>query len=87
MSLLIRICLLASLFPTVLTAADFELVDGDRVVFVGDGLLEQEQYFGWVELMMSTANPDREVTFRNLGWNADTPRGELPVWAEPAASR
>ncbi len=75
MSLLIRICLLASLFPTVLTAADVELVDGDRVVFVGDGLLEQEQYFGWVEVMMSTANPDREVTFRNLGWSADTPRG------------
>lgn len=58
-------------------AADrFELLDGDRVVFLGDGLIEQEQYFGWIEVMMTTAFPDRDVTFRNLGWNADTPAGD-----------
>lgn len=52
-----------------------ELLDGDRVVFLGDGLIEQEQYFGWVELMMTTAYPDRDVIFRNLGWSGDTPSG------------
>ncbi len=67
--------MLASLLASQAMAADFELRDGDRVVFLGDGLIEQEQYFGWVELMMSTAYPDRNITFRNLGWNADTPRG------------
>ena len=54
----------------------FELQDGDKVVFLGDGLIEQEQYFGWIEVMLTTAWPDRHVTFRNLGWNADTPAGD-----------
>lgn len=59
------------------TAAEpFDLRDGDRVVMIGDGLIEQEQYFGWIEVMMTTAFPDRDVTFRNLGWNADTPAGD-----------
>ncbi|MCO8125370.1 HEAT repeat domain-containing protein [Stieleria sp. TO1_6] len=58
-------------------AADpFRLADGDRVVMIGDGLIEQEQYFGWIELMLTTTAGDRDVTFRNLGWNADTPAGE-----------
>ena len=57
-------------------AADFELRDGDRVVLLGDALIEQEQYSGWVEVMLSTAFADRDVTFRNLGWSADTPAGQ-----------
>lgn len=60
-------------------AADFELSDGDRVVLLGDGLIEQEQYFGWVEVMMTTAFPERHVTFRNLGWSGDTPAGDSRV--------
>lgn len=53
----------------------FELIEGDRVVFLGDTFIEQEQYAGWIELMMTTAFPSRHVTFRNLGWSADTPAG------------
>ena len=52
------------------------LHDGDRVVFLGDGLIEQEQYHGWVEVMLTTSFPESSVTFRNLGWSADTPRGD-----------
>ncbi len=70
--LLLLVCLLA----TPLTAEAFELRDGDRVVFLGDGLIEQAQYFGWVETMMTTHFPQRDVHFRNLGWNADTPAGD-----------
>lgn len=54
----------------------FELKEGDRVVFLGDALVEGEQYQGWVEAMLATRFADRNVTFRNLGWNADTPAGE-----------
>ncbi len=54
----------------------FELKDGDRVIFLGDTLIEREQHFGWIELMLTTRFPDRNVTFRNLGWSADTPAGE-----------
>ena len=57
-------------------AAPFELKDGDRVVFLGDTLMEREQHYGWIELMLTTRFPDRRVTFRNLGWSADLPDGE-----------
>ena len=57
-------------------SAAFELRDGDRVVFLGDTLIEREQYHGWVELMLTSRFPERNVTFRNLGWSGDTPVGE-----------
>src|SRR5688572_20019408 len=53
----------------------FELRDGDRVVFLGDTLMEREKDFGYIELMMTLRFPERNVTFRNLGWSADTPVG------------
>jgi putative heme-binding domain-containing protein len=56
--------------------AAFELRDGDRVVFLGDTLIEREQAHGWVELMLTSRFPERNVTFRNLGWSGDTPVGE-----------
>ncbi|MEY4938901.1 MAG: hypothetical protein RIQ93_636 [Verrucomicrobiota bacterium] len=56
--------------------ARFELKEGDRVVFLGDRLIEGEQFEGWIEAMLTSRFPDRNVTFRNLGWNGDTPAGE-----------
>ena len=56
--------------------APFELREGDRVVFLGDTFMEREQQFGWIELMLTTRFPDRNITFRNLGWSADTPSGD-----------
>jgi hypothetical protein len=57
-------------------AEPFALRDGDRVVFLGDTLVEREQYHGWIELMLTTRFADRAVTFRNLGWSGDTPAGD-----------
>lgn len=57
-------------------SSSFEFKEGERVVLLGDALIEQEQYAGWIEVMLTTAFADRNVTFRNLGWNADTPNGE-----------
>ena len=72
-------------------AETFDFRDGDRVVFLGDALVEQEQYAGWIELMMTAAFPEQHVTFRNLGWIADTPSGKsrfglslLPAGRAPA---
>ncbi len=59
-----------------LPAAPFELKDGDRVVWVGNTLIEREQRYGSWELLLTLAQPDRNVTFRNLGWSGDT------VWAD-----
>src|SRR5438309_9067833 len=71
--------LLASLLyaPALLaqTTNLFELRDGDRVVLLGDTLIEREQSYGYLEFLLTTQFPDRNVTFRNLGWSADTPAG------------
>ena len=74
LSLLLAAVLL--LTATARAAAPFELKDGDRVIFLGDTLIEREQSYGWIELMLTTRFPDRNVTFRNLGWSADLPDGE-----------
>jgi lysophospholipase L1-like esterase len=54
----------------------FELRDGDRVVFLGNTLIEREQFHGHWETMLTAAWPNANITFRNLGWSGDT------VWAE-----
>lgn len=50
--------------------------DGDRIVLLGDGLIEREQRAGYLERMITSAYPDKNLTFRNLGYSGDTPRGE-----------
>src|SRR5437870_6469394 len=62
--------------PSAAAAPPFELRDGDRVVLIGDTLIEREQHYGWIELALTTRFPDRNVTFRNIGWSADTPAGD-----------
>ena len=54
----------------------FELKDGDRVVFLGNTLIEREQKYGYWETMLTARYPNRNIIFRNLGWDGDT------VWAE-----
>ena len=58
------------------TPEPFALREGDRVAFLGDGLVEGEQHHGWIELMLTTRFAERAITFRNLGWNGDTPAGD-----------
>jgi putative membrane-bound dehydrogenase-like protein len=57
----------------------FDLRDGDRIVLVGDTLIEREQSHGHIEYLLTTQFPDRQVTFRNLGWSGDTPLGQARV--------
>ncbi len=52
-------------------AQPFQLVDGDRVVFIGDALFERDGKYGCLEMALSLAFPDRKLTFRNLGWSGD----------------
>ena len=53
----------------------FELRDGDRVVLLGDALIEAAQEHGYVEGALTTRWPGRDVTFRNVGWAGDTVYG------------
>lgn len=57
-------------------AEPFQLQDGDRVVLVGNTLIEREQRYGYWETLLTSRYPDRHITFRNLGWSGDTVFGE-----------
>jgi putative heme-binding domain-containing protein len=61
-------------FP-LLGAPRFELRDGDRVVFLGDTLIERAQESGWIETALDAQFPERRFIVRNLGWSGDTPAG------------
>jgi lysophospholipase L1-like esterase len=50
--------------------------DGDRVVFLGNSLFENDLQYGYLELALTTRWPDRNVTYRNIGWTGDTVWGE-----------
>ncbi|MDB5340090.1 MAG: Lysophospholipase [Planctomycetaceae bacterium] len=54
----------------------FQLLDGDRVVFLGDTLIERAQADDYLETRLTSRYPDRQIKFRNLGWSADTVFGE-----------
>ncbi|QDK81947.1 GDSL family lipase [Spirosoma sp. KCTC 42546] len=55
--------------------APFELKNGDRVVFLGNSLFENDFQYGYLELALTTRWPDRDVTYRNLGWTGDNVYG------------
>lgn len=56
--------------------ATFELKNGDRVVFLGNSLFENDLQYGYLELALTTRWPDRDVTYRNIGWSGDDVFGD-----------
>ena len=65
--------------------APFELKDGDRVVFLGGTFIERDQSYGYLETLLTARFPDRNITFRNLGWSGDTVWGEARARFGPVA--
>src|SRR5689334_13445866 len=55
--------------------ASFEFRDGDRVVLIGDTLIDREGAYAYIEQRLTSQFPDRNIQFRNLGWSGDTPQG------------
>lgn len=53
------------------TFAPVELKHRERVVFLGSSLFENELPNGYLEFALGSRWPDRELTFRNLGWTGD----------------
>lgn len=70
---------LVTIAVAVVPASAFELVDGDRVLWIGSTFAERAQYYGYDETRLSLRWPERNILFRNLGWSGDT------VWAEARA--
>ena len=54
-------------------ADEFELRNGDRVVFLGSEFVEQQIKHNYLEAELTLRWPNREIQFRNLGWSGDTP--------------
>jgi hypothetical protein len=74
----VKYLLLLSLLGFQATKKPFELVDGDRVVFVGNTFFERDLRYNHLETALAARWPSRNVTFRNLGWDGDT------VWGDAA---
>ncbi len=52
--------------------ATFEFKDGDRLVLLGNTVLEREQRYGAFEPRLALALGDAKVSVRNLAWSGDT---------------
>ena len=68
----------AAVAPGAARAAEpppFAWKDGDRVVLIGDTLVERDQKYGYLETIVTAQNPDKSIVFRNLGWSGDTVLG------------
>ncbi|WP_254513546.1 GDSL-type esterase/lipase family protein [Anatilimnocola floriformis] len=57
----------------------FDFRDGDRVVLLGSAFFERMQQHNYLEAMITAGLPDRNITFRNLGWGGDN------VWGDARA--
>jgi putative heme-binding domain-containing protein len=65
-------------------AEPFEIREGDRVLLLGDALLERENTYGTLETRLHEQFPDRTFTVRNLSWAGDTPAGWSRASFDPA---
>jgi lysophospholipase L1-like esterase len=75
----VKYLLLLSLLGLQSAKKPFELVDGDRVVFIGNSFFERDLRYNHLETALAARWPSRNVVFRNLGWDGDT------VWGEARA--
>jgi len=53
-------------------AEPLAIKDGERIVLIGNTLIEREQRYGYWEAALTRRFPDKRFTFRNLGWSGDT---------------
>jgi len=76
---------LAAAGPTPPPAARFQFADGDRVVLIGNTLVERAQRFGHLETALLARLAPLKLTFRNLGWSGDTVFAESRGIFDPPA--
>jgi lysophospholipase L1-like esterase len=62
-----------------------EFHEGDRVMLLGNTVIEREQRYGHFETQLSLALGDKNVTVRNLGWSGDTVFGHARSYFGPPA--
>jgi len=72
--------------PAETAPAPFEIRAGDRVLFLGDALLEREGTYGYLETRMHEQFAARPFTVRNLSRAGDTPLGVARAGFDPPAA-
>ena len=82
-SLVLAVLALSSALAQTTARPKFELRDSDRVVFLGDTMMEREQKHGYIETILSSRLNGKKVIFRNLAWSADTVLGESRASFDP----
>lgn len=65
-----------------MAANEFALKDGDRVLFYGDSITEQQRYSSYVEAYVRTRFPSMKISFMGAGWAGDTAKGGNIYWDE-----
>lgn len=63
--------------------ATFEFKDGDRVVLLGNTVIEREQRYGAFEPRLALALGETKVSVRNLAWSGDTVFGHARSYFGP----
>ena len=52
-------------------APEFTLSEGQHITIIGNTLAERMQHDGWLEALIQSRFPDKELVVRNLGFSAD----------------
>lgn len=63
--------------------ATFEFLDGDRLVLIGNTVIERELRYATFEPRLALALGDTKVTVRNLAWSGDTVFGHARSYFGP----
>ncbi|HYF34793.1 MAG TPA: PVC-type heme-binding CxxCH protein, partial [Prosthecobacter sp.] len=68
--------LLAALALALPLQAQIEFQKGDSIAILGNVLPDRSQHYGWLETLLVQANPNADLTFRNLAFSGD----EVHTW-------
>lgn len=85
---LLALCVLIAFQPGARAAGEnrkLTLEDGDRVLLIGDVLVERENNYGLLETKMRQEFPGKKFAVRNLGYSGDTPLGASRASFDPVA--
>lgn len=61
----------------------FQFKDGDRIVLIGNTVIEREQRFATFEPRLALALGENKITVRNLAWSGDTVHGHARSYFGP----
>ena len=78
-----QICWLLLLAGGFQSTQALEFKDNDKIAFLGNTFIERAQKYGYIETAITAANPDKNLTFRNLGWSGDTVFGHSRSYFGP----